>query len=80
MSAQLFYNQFKSVISQIPHSSNRLIPAATERNRSKQHITKDKQSTVHTSMSQMKMKYWRTLLPKNIATQIYAAFLRKSGQ
>jgi F-type H+-transporting ATPase subunit gamma len=70
----LFYNQFKSVISQIPQAQQ-LIPVSIEQ-----------KSNQQTSVNNSEYEYepdendiLENLLPKNIATQIYAAFLENQA-
>ena len=67
----LFYNQFKSVISQIPQAQQ-LIPVSIEK--------KSNQEALSSGGSEYEYEpdendILENLLPKNIATQIYTAFL-----
>jgi len=69
----LFYNKFKSVIAQIPQSQQ-LIPVSIEE-KSNQQNTANSQYDYEPDENQI----LENLLPKNIATQIYAAFLENQA-
>jgi F-type H+-transporting ATPase subunit gamma len=69
----LFYNQFKSVISQIPQAQQ-LVPVSIEQ--------KSNQQSLNNSEYEYEPEendILENLLPKNIATQIYAAFLENQA-
>jgi len=69
----LFYNKFKSVIAQIPQSQQ-LIPVSIEEKPNQQN-TANSQYDYEPDENQI----LENLLPKNIATQIYAAFLENQA-
>ena len=66
----LFYNQFKSVISQIPQAQQ-LIPVSIEQKSNQQTLVNNSEYEYEPDENDI----LENLLPKNIATQIYAAFL-----
>ena len=69
----LFYNKFKSVIAQIPQSQQ-LIPVSIEE-KPNQHNTANSQYDYEPDENEI----LENLLPKNITTQIYAAFLENQA-
>jgi F-type H+-transporting ATPase subunit gamma len=69
----LFYNKFKSVIAQIPQSQQ-LIPVSIEEKPNQQN-TANSQYDYEPDENEI----LENLLPKNIATQIYAAFLENQA-
>jgi len=69
----LFYNRFKSVIAQIPQSQQ-LIPVSIEE-KPNQHNTANSQYDYEPDENEI----LENLLPKNITTQIYAAFLENQA-
>ena len=70
----LFYNQFKSVISQIPQAQQ-LIPVSIEQKTNQQSLTNNSEYEYEPDENDI----LENLLPKNIATQIYAAFLENQA-
>jgi F-type H+-transporting ATPase subunit gamma len=69
----LFYNKFKSVISQIPQAQQ-LIPVSIEE-KSNQQDTLNSQYDYEPDENEI----LENLLPKNITTQIYTAFLENQA-
>ncbi len=72
----IFYNKFKSVISQIPQQQQ-IIPAETNET-DKTDTTKDKNLQSY-DYEPDENEILENLLPKNIATQIYKAFLENQA-
>jgi F-type H+-transporting ATPase subunit gamma len=70
----LFYNQFKSVISQIPQAQQ-LIPVSIEQKSNQQTLANNNEYEYEPDENDI----LENLLPKNIATQIYAAFLENQA-
>ena len=70
----LFYNQFKSVISQIPQAQQ-LIPVSIEQKSNQQTLVNNSEYEYEPDENDI----LENLLPKNIATQIYAAFLENQA-
>jgi F-type H+-transporting ATPase subunit gamma len=70
----LFYNQFKSVISQIPQAQQ-LIPVSIEQKSNQQSLASNSEYEYEPDENEI----LENLLPKNIATQIYAAFLENQA-
>ena len=70
----LFYNQFKSVISQIPQAQQ-LIPVSIEQKTNQQSLTNNSEYEYEPDENDI----LENLLPKNIATQIYTAFLENQA-
>ena len=70
----LFYNQFKSVISQIPQAQQ-LIPVSIEQKSNQQTLANNSEYEYEPDENDI----LENLLPKNIATQIYAAFLENQA-
>ena len=70
----LFYNQFKSVISQIPQAQQ-LIPVSIEQKLNEQTLVNNSEYEYEPDENDI----LENLLPKNIATQIYAAFLENQA-
>ena len=70
----LFYNQFKSVISQIPQAQQ-LIPVSIEQKSNQQILVNNSEYEYEPDENDI----LENLLPKNIATQIYAAFLENQA-
>ena len=70
----LFYNQFKSVISQIPQAQQ-LIPVSIEQKLNQQSLANNSEYEYEPDENDI----LENLLPKNIATQIYAAFLENQA-
>jgi F-type H+-transporting ATPase subunit gamma len=70
----LFYNQFKSVISQIPQAQQ-LIPVLIEQKSNQQSLASNSEYEYEPDENEI----LENLLPKNIATQIYAAFLENQA-
>jgi len=70
----LFYNQFKSVISQIPQAQQ-LIPVSIEQKSNQQSLANNSEYEYEPDENEI----LENLLPKNIATQIYAAFLENQA-
>jgi F-type H+-transporting ATPase subunit gamma len=70
----LFYNQFKSVISQIPQAQQ-LIPVSIEQKLNQQTLVNNSEYEYEPDENDI----LENLLPKNIATQIYAAFLENQA-
>jgi F-type H+-transporting ATPase subunit gamma len=70
----LFYNQFKSVISQIPQAQQ-LIPVSIEQKSNQQSLASNSEYEYEPDENEI----LANLLPKNIATQIYAAFLENQA-
>jgi len=70
----LFYNQFKSVISQIPQAQQ-LIPVSIEQKSNQQTLANNSDYEYEPDENDI----LENLLPKNIATQIYAAFLENQA-
>ena len=66
----LFYNQFKSVISQIPQAQQ-LIPVSIEKKSNQEPLSGGSEYEYEPDENDI----LENLLPKNIATQIYTAFL-----
>jgi F-type H+-transporting ATPase subunit gamma len=72
----IFYNKFKSVISQIPQQQQ-IIPAESNQT-DKRDTTKDKNLQSY-DYEPDENEILENLLPKNIATQIYKAFLENQA-
>jgi F-type H+-transporting ATPase subunit gamma len=70
----LFYNQFKSVISQIPQAQQ-LVPVSIEQKSNEQPLVNNSEYEYEPDENDI----LENLLPKNIATQIYAAFLENQA-
>jgi len=70
----LFYNQFKSVISQIPQAQQ-LIPVSIEQKSNQKTLVNNSEYEYEPDENDI----LENLLPKNIATQIYAAFLENQA-
>ncbi|MEY4343658.1 MAG: hypothetical protein RI970_351 [Pseudomonadota bacterium] len=70
----LFYNQFKSVISQIPQAQQ-LVPVSIEQKSNEQSLVNNSEYEYEPDENDI----LENLLPKNIATQIYAAFLENQA-
>lgn len=70
----LFYNQFKSVISQIPQAQQ-LIPVFIEQKLNQQSLANNSEYEYEPDENDI----LENLLPKNIATQIYTAFLENQA-
>ena len=70
----LFYNQFKSVISQIPQAQQ-LIPVSIEQKSNQQSLSSNSEYEYEPDENDI----LENLLPKNIATQIYTAFLENQA-
>lgn len=70
----LFYNKFKSVISQIPQNQQ-LIPVSIEQKSNQQSLTNNSEYEYEPDENDI----LENLLPKNIATQIYTAFLENQA-
>ena len=70
----LFYNQFKSVISQIPQAQQ-LIPVSIEQKLNQQTLVNNSEYEYEPDENDI----LENLLPKNITTQIYAAFLENQA-
>ena len=70
----LFYNQFKSVISQIPQAQQ-LVPVSIEQKLNQQSLVNNSEYEYEPDENDI----LENLLPKNIATQIYAAFLENQA-
>lgn len=70
----LFYNQFKSVISQIPQAQQ-LIPVSIHQKSNQQSLASNSEYEYEPDENEI----LENLLPKNIATQIYAAFLENQA-
>jgi F-type H+-transporting ATPase subunit gamma len=70
----LFYNQFKSVISQIPQAQQ-LIPVSIEQKLNQKTLVNNSEYEYEPDENDI----LENLLPKNIATQIYAAFLENQA-
>jgi F-type H+-transporting ATPase subunit gamma len=70
----LFYNQFKSVISQVPQAQQ-LIPVSIEQKSNQQSLASNNEYEYEPDENEI----LENLLPKNIATQIYAAFLENQA-
>ena len=70
----MFYNQFKSVISQIPQAQQ-LIPVSIEQKTNQQSLTNNSEYEYEPDENDI----LENLLPKNIATQIYTAFLENQA-
>ena len=70
----LFYNQFKSVISQIPQAQQ-LIPVSIEQKSNQQTLANNSEYEYEPDENDI----LENLLPKNIAMQIYAAFLENQA-
>ena len=70
----LFYNQFKSVISQIPQAQQ-LIPVSIEQKLNQQTLVNNSEYEYEPDENDI----LENLLPKNIATQIYAALLENQA-
>lgn len=70
----LFYNQFKSVISQIP-KAQQLIPVSIEQKSNEQSLSSNSEYEYEPDENDI----LENLLPKNIATQIYTAFLENQA-
>ena len=70
----LFYNQFKSVISQIPQAQQ-LIPVSIEQKSNQQTLANNSEYEYEPDENDI----LENLLPKNIATQIFAAFLENQA-
>ena len=70
----LFYNQFKSVISQIPQAQQ-LIPVSIEQKSNQQTLVNNSEHEYEPDENDI----LENLLPKNITTQIYAAFLENQA-
>jgi F-type H+-transporting ATPase subunit gamma len=70
----LFYNQFKSVISQIPQAQQ-LIPVSIEQKLNQQTLVNNSEYEYEPDENDI----LENLLPKNIATQIYTAFLENQA-
>ena len=70
----LFYNQFKSVISQIPQAQQ-LVPVSIEQKSNQQSLVNNSEYEYEPEENDI----LENLLPKNIATQIYAAFLENQA-
>ena len=70
----LFYNQFKSVISQIPQAQQ-LVPVSIEQKLNEQSLVNNSEYEYEPDENDI----LENLLPKNIATQIYAAFLENQA-
>ena len=70
----LFYNQFKSVISQIPQAQQ-LIPVFIEQKLNQQSLASNSEYEYEPDENDI----LENLLPKNIATQIYTAFLENQA-
>ena len=70
----LFYNQFKSVISQIPQAQQ-LVPVSIEQKSNEQSLVNNSEYEYEPDENDI----LENLLPKNIVTQIYAAFLENQA-
>ncbi|CAN1598548.1 AtpG F0F1-type ATP synthase, gamma subunit [Candidatus Pelagibacterales bacterium] len=70
----LFYNQFKSVISQIPEAQQ-LIPVSIAQKSNQQSLSSNSEYEYEPDENDI----LENLLPKNIATQIYTAFLENQA-
>ncbi len=70
----LFYNHFKSVISQIPQAQQ-LIPVSIEQKSNQQSLASNSEYEYEPDENEI----LENLLPKNITTQIYAAFLENQA-
>ena len=70
----LFYNQFKSVISQIPQAQQ-LIPVSIEKKSNQEPLSGGSEYEYEPDENDI----LENLLPKNIATQIYTAFLENQA-
>ena len=68
----LFYNNFKNVITQIPQSQQ-IIPAKN------QSIEKEKENSLFYEFEPDEDEILEDLLPKNISTQIFKAFLENAA-
>jgi len=68
----LFYNNFKNVITQIPQAQQ-IIPAE------KKLITEEKKETISYEFEPDEDEILEDLLPKNISTQVFKAFLENAA-